>query len=936
MDHNTPSSKEMPNLDKIKSQLFLVVSEFLKQSHKIRAIDSIRESASIDRDLGIDSLGRVELFQRIEKTFNVYLPDNLIIQAVTLKDIITALSTRNPSITRYKPKETLPLTAADIDLSKFNSLTEIIYYFAENLPNRPHVYFQDDLGIETLITYKDLLESSKKVANGLAEVGIGPRDTVAIMLPTSPEFFYAYMGTLLVGGVPVPIYPPFRPDVIEEYSLREANILKKAEAKVLITFDKAEKLSKLLKVFIPCLQEVITVPRLMQSNISISKFLPPKEFPGLIQFTSGSTSEPKGVLLNHSNLLANIRSVAKAIQVQRTDIVVSWLPLYHDLGLIGMWLGSFYNALPITIMSPLSFLAHPERWLWAIHYHKATLSGAPNFAFELCTRRIDDKTIEGLDLSSLRIMCNGAEAINTKTYRAFVDRFRHYGLRETAFTPVYGLAESTVGLLVPEPNTMVKVDKVSRESFANRKEASPAKDASSKPLEFVSCGKPIPDHSVKIVDDKGCELPDRKIGTLYFKGPSSMQGYYKNIEATEKVFKGEWVDSGDYAYSVDGEIYITGRKKDLIIKAGRNFYPEEVEELTSQVTGVRKGCVIVFGVKDKKLGTEKLIVVAETKDSNAYKKDKIIIEVNDKISSVLGITPDEVIIVKARTIPKTSSGKLQRSKCKQDYIDGKLGGSRAPVWMQVARLSARGLGLKLFDKFKKGLRFIYSVYVGTFTVLAIILAWSLSFVLSKKQSVLATKFIVRVSLLFFYIRITTYGKENIDSSKNYVFISNHASYLDAIVLLLALPSNALFVSKIEAMKYPFIGRILKKYNYITVDREDLTKNISDVDTIIDSLKQGNSVIIFPEGTFKDSPGILPFKLGAFKSAAKADIPVLPIALTGTRSVMRGDSLLLRPGKVEINFLPEIIIKSQDFEDISYVLKSSRRAISQYSNEPMLD
>ena len=268
------------------------------------------------------------------------------------------------------------------------------------------------------------------------------------MQPTNPGFFYTFAGVLLANCIPVPIYPPLRPHQIEAYAKQEAKILRNAEVRMLVTFHEAEHLSKLLRAFIPSLKHVTTVNSLLKNDEKASFFGAKADDFALIQYTSGSTSAPKGVLLTHQNLLSNIRTFGEFGHMNHQDVLVSWVPLYHDLGLIGMWLSSLYHGIPLVVMSPLTFLTRPERWLWAIHYHRGTISGGPNFAYELCIRKIEPEQIEGLDLSSWRAAVNAAEAIQPKTMERFTEKFAPYGFKPEAYRPAYGLAESTVCLTV--------------------------------------------------------------------------------------------------------------------------------------------------------------------------------------------------------------------------------------------------------------------------------------------------------------------------------------------------------------------------------------------------------------------------------------------------------------------------------------------------------
>ena len=308
---------------------------------------------------------------------------------------------------------------------------------------------------------------------------------------------------------------------------------------------------------------------------------------------------PKGVLLTHDNLLANIRAIGLGLDVRPTDVGASWLPLYHDMGLIGSWLFCMHHGIPLALQSPLAFLARPERWLWSIHQRRATLSPAPNFAYELCVRKIPDRALEGLDLSSWRVALNGAEPVSPETLERFVERFAPYGFRREAMMPVYGLAESSVGLCFPPVGRAPRIDRVARARLREGQTRGAGGRRRHSVLRFVSVGTALPEHEVRIVDDagRGRRRAAPSAGSSS-AAPRSTAGYYRKPEATAAItLPGGWLDSGDLAYRADGEIFITGRLKDLIIKAGRNLVPQEIEEVAAAVPGIRRGCVVAFGVE---------------------------------------------------------------------------------------------------------------------------------------------------------------------------------------------------------------------------------------------------------------------------------------------------------------------------------------------------
>jgi acyl-CoA synthetase (AMP-forming)/AMP-acid ligase II len=401
------------------------------------------------------------------------------------------------------------------------------------------------------ISYRVLAEKARGAARGLRELNIAAGDRVAIMLPTGEAFVTAFFGALYAGAIPVPIYPPARAAQIEDHLRRQASILANAGATMLIAPPALRTAAGLLHSLVESLSVVTSVDELPDSAETA---LPRIDQPGdtaLLQYTSGSTGAPKGVVMSHANLLANIRALGMAMGASAADVFVSWLPFYHNMGLIGAWLGSLYFAAPLVVMLPQSFLLRPECWLWAIHRHRGTLSAAPNFAFELCLRNIEDSAIEGLDLSSLRLVANGSEPVSATTLRRFLDRFGRYGFRPEAMAPAYGLAESAVALTLPPRGRPPVIDRIMRRALTESGIAEPVLDQATA-IELVSCGAPLPGHEIRVVDETEHEPGDRREGRLQFRGPSATRGYFRDAAKTRELFSGDWLESGDLGYIAGG------------------------------------------------------------------------------------------------------------------------------------------------------------------------------------------------------------------------------------------------------------------------------------------------------------------------------------------------------------------------------------------------
>jgi 1-acyl-sn-glycerol-3-phosphate acyltransferase len=899
------AGSDLPNSGRTPETVLALTRRFLAELHPGATwIHPVTLDSVLERDLGLDSLSRVELAARIERAFGVTLPEQTLGGALTLRDLVKALQDApgNPSAAApatlparwFEPVHAIPTDAT--------TLVEALDWHASAHPDRVHIVHIGDDG-ETSIRYRDLQQQVDIVAAGLQRAGLEPRQTAAIMLPTSPEYFHTYFGILRAGGIPVPIYPPARLSQIEEHVRRHAGILANAEATMLVTVPEARGVARLLEARVPCLRRVVTVAELKEGGGEPLRVPVTPDDIAFIQYTSGSTGDPKGVVLTHANLMANVRAMGRAVDVQPDDVLVSWLPLYHDMGLISMWLSSLYFAIPLVVMSPLAFLARPERWLRAIERYRGTISAAPNFAYELCVKRIDDARIDGLDLRSWRVACNGAEPVLPETMRRFTERFSRYGFRPGAMTPVYGLAECTVGLLCPPLDRGPRIDRVRRQPFsrAGRAEPAPADDATA--LSFVCCGRPLPGHEVRIVDVLGQEVGERIEGRLEFRGPSATRGYYRNPEQTRRLFDGDWLDSGDRAYIADGEVHLTGRVKDIIIRGGRNIYPHEIENAVGAVPGVRRGCVAVFGSPDPDSGTERLVVLAEARDTGAAEQNAVRARIVEVTVAVVGEPPDEVVLAPPHTVLKTSSGKIRRAACRELYEAGHVGAGEHAAWWQVVRLVSGSLLPQARRVASAGAQLLYGAYAWAAFALLAPPTWLLTALAPRPAAAWrVNRWAARMVLRLGGIAVRVRGLEHLPPGPC-VLVANHASYLDGMALIAALPTHFSFVAKRELLDHAVARLYLRGLGVQFVERFDARQSVEDAMRLAAPVKAGASTALFPEGTFRRTPGLGAFHLGAFAAAVAAQVPVLPVAIRGTRAMLRDGQWLPRRGAIAVTIGP---------------------------------
>ena len=891
-----------------------------------------------------------------------------------------------PSVTG--PEAVEAPEAADAIPTGASTLLEAVDFHARRHGDRIHVelYGSADApeGEPARITFAALVERAERLAAGLADRGLAPGQSAALMLPTGLDYLATFLAVQMAGAIPVPIYPPARPSQLEDHVRRHAGILANARARTLVTFGPALGVSRLLTAQVPGLDSVLDVAGLGKAGRLRERPALDESSTAFLQYTSGSTGSPKGVVLSHGDVIASLKAMAVALGATPRDVFVSWLPLYHDMGLIGAWMGSLYYGFPLVLMSPLDFLARPARWLEAIHRHRGTLSGGPNFAYELCVRRIEPEQMEGLDLSSWRLAFNGAEPVSPDTMDRFTAKFVPCGLPGKAMTPVYGLAEATLGVAFTPIGRGPRVDVVDAEAMARRGRAAPlpgggtaadgtpaggphgagpqaegrqagrapaggppvhgphagepstggsaaggsdvegphvggpsaggspsgrpsAGVSSEHARRFVSCGPPIPGFEVRIVDDRGTELEERAEGAVEFRGPSTTSGYFRNPAASRALFDGDWLRSGDRGYVAGGELYVTGRDKDLIVRAGRNLYPYDLEAAVGGVEGVRKGCVAVFASADPAAGTERLVVVAETREEDPARRRGIEEAIVRAAAAQLGSGPDEVVLAPPHSVLKTSSGKIRRVAVRELFESGALGRGAGSVRMQIARLALAAARGTVRSWAMRAARAAYTAYAAVVAAVTFGLAWLVVVVApgSERARWRRGRALCRAAFRALGIRIRVSGASNLDGAARYVLVANHASYLDGPLLFAAVPARVGYVVKGELAGNAFLAPLLRALGAEFVNRLDHERSVADAASLAGRLARGGSLGFFPEGTLHRMPGLLPFRLGAFSVAVEGGARVVPVTIAGTRSVMRDGQWIPRPGPVSVRIAAPI-------------------------------
>ncbi len=522
---------------------------------------------------------------------------------------------------------------------------------------------------ERYFPYERLEAEADARAAHLARLGVAKGEKVALVIPEPHEFVLSFLGVAVAGAVPVPIFPSASFRNVEGYVDVLAHIVETSGASLVLCMESNLEIVKKLEGRAACLEQVLTVEEAFAGDAPA--FEPPAIHPDdlcFLQFTSGSTSHPKGVTVTHRNLVANCTAFLgpSGLDRREEDIALSWLPLFHDMGLIGFVLGTLICDIQTVLFPTEQFGRSPRLWMDLLSKYGATITYAPNFAYDLVTKRVKEKDLAKLDLSRIRVAGCGAEPIRAQTLERFAEKFAPAGFRKEALLPSYGMAESCLAITFHQVEDPMIVDYVDAAAMKTGR-ALPTDPDAEGVLEIVSCGTPFDGHELKIVDKEGIALEERRVGQVVSKGPSVTSGYYENPEATAAGWKGEWLQTGDLGYIADGNLYICGRDKDLIIIRGANHYPQDIEWVVADIEGVRRGNVVAFSVMNE--GMEALVVVAEGVSRDA---ERLREEIRTTVSSEFGLVPAYVQVVAVGSLPKTTSGKAQRRKTKALFEENSL------------------------------------------------------------------------------------------------------------------------------------------------------------------------------------------------------------------------------------------------------------------------
>jgi acyl-CoA synthetase (AMP-forming)/AMP-acid ligase II len=568
---------------------------------------------------------------------------------------------------------TQPLSPSDVPralLDEADTLPGVLAALAGGWPEHECLALVDRHGGEQRVRLGELWQRARSVQTALAARGVGPGSSVLIVMPTGVELLAAYIGSLLAGAVPGLLATPSnRVADARVYARRVGAIIENAQAAVLYCDAAvAEVLGEVADVL-----AATGTALLSPADVADGQPPPPIAFGApdavvTVQYSSGTTGNPKGVLLTHRALLNNIRAMRDGMRLTAGEASVNWVPLYHDMGLMGAFLLPLLCGCPIVLIPTMEFMRDPALWLRAIHAYRGALSWAPNFAYALCASRIPDAELAGLDLSAWRIAITAAEPALATTIAAFARRFAPYGFRPETMTPAWGLAENVVMATLHAVDQVPRIERIDRRTVAAADRAQ-AVSGEREAISTVSVGRCLSGCEVQVRDPAGAALPERGVGTIWLRSNCLFTGYRRNPALTAQTLVEGWLDTGDRGYLSDGELFFVSRDKDLIIVGGEKYAPHDVEEVINQVPGVREGCAAAFGVLNEEIGTEEVAAVIETRATDPIELAALRDRVRQAVTRVTGLALRHVLLVPPGGVEKTTSGKLARLATRRRYAD---------------------------------------------------------------------------------------------------------------------------------------------------------------------------------------------------------------------------------------------------------------------------
>jgi fatty-acyl-CoA synthase len=577
------------------------------------------------------------------------------------------------------------------------TFTQILEKTIQEVPEKTAIHLLFSGEPEKTCTYRELITGSERCSQALQNAGVKPEEVVILILDHGEDLVWGFFGAVLCGAIPSIM--PFLTEKLSPESYRKSlvSLFKITAPAAVITsqsyYNDVRAASRGTDL------RCILINQEIKENFSLREQIDFQTMPGmnqspdkvaLLQHSSGTTGLQKGIALSHRAVLNQIDSYSRALRLTSRDVLVSWLPLYHDMGLIAGFVLPILKQIPLVIMSPFDWVRAPYQLLQSISDYQGTLSWIPNFAFNFCAQKIRDRDLVNVDLSSLRALINCSEPMYWKSHKMFLDRFAPYGLQSQSLATSYAMAENVFAVTQGGIESSVMVDIIDRQALNQKGSATPLiqpvnwenslniniHDLNNSHLKMLSAGRAIPDTKIRIIGKDGRNLPERQIGEIAIKSNCMLTGYYNRPELTGKSFMGGWYMTGDLGYLAGEELFVTGRKKDLIIVGGKNIYPQDLESLASEVKGIHPGRVAAFGIYNEKSGTEDVVLIAESdliedlldEADKSPEIQQVADEIRDRITRGSDVTLRKVHIVRRNWLLKTTSGKVARNANREKYL----------------------------------------------------------------------------------------------------------------------------------------------------------------------------------------------------------------------------------------------------------------------------
>jgi fatty-acyl-CoA synthase len=538
-------------------------------------------------------------------------------------------------------------------------------------PERVAVYLQISGREDLSLTYEQLLRGSNAYALTLEREGIQPGDVTVLILQHGEDLIYSFWGAILHGAIPSIM--PFLTEKLapERYRSDLSALIAVTKPAAIITYPKFESEVRAALQEGDLVRAVILTDSIeAPSDVDFESLQGWQRRPEdivLLQHSSGTTGLQKGVALSHQAVFNQLHSYGKALALSERDVIVSWLPLYHDMGLIAGFLLPILSGIPLVVMSPFDWVRGPYKLLQSISNYRGTLTWLPNFAYNFCAQKIRDRHIEGVDLFSLRAVINCSEPVRWESHVAFYERFKGHGLKIESLQTSYAMAENVFAVTQSRLGRLPVVEEVDREAFMVERVAKQAVDGRPS-MKMMSSGQPLENVKIKVIDDSGGEVPERVIGELALQSDCMLSGYFNRPDLAERALHNGWYLTGDYGYISNGEVFVSGRKKDMIIVGGKNIYPQDLEDLTYEVPGVHAGRSVAFGMFDETQGTEEVVIIAEGDSEDPDEQQKIADAIRLHVTKNSAIALRHVRVVGPKWILKTSSGKTARTANREKFL----------------------------------------------------------------------------------------------------------------------------------------------------------------------------------------------------------------------------------------------------------------------------